>query len=133
MTAEPDEPWLVAWKAARGLPLQAAAPPLQPRQRASQGGSRRNPHTRATAAARTANEAGFIVPVRWPNDGGVRREPVLDADHTPPRVVRSVGWRTCIKCGSPFFSDDVIRLRLCDGAEGCRDEAKPLRIIKETG
>ena len=63
---------------------------------------------------------GMIVPKRWEFDGCVRREPVLDADANPPRVVRKVGWQRCMKCRRPFFSEDVLRLRLCDGTEGCR-------------
>jgi hypothetical protein len=55
---------------------------------------------------------------------------VLDYDHRPPRVVRSVGWRICMKCFKPFFSEDVIGVRMCDGCktEGPkRDSSKPPR------
>lgn len=41
----------------------------------------------------------------------------------PPRVVRRVGWQRCMKCSKPFWSGDVVRLRLCDGQDGgCRGE-----------
>lgn len=42
---------------------------------------------------------------------------MLDHDHNPPRFVRHVGWRTCMKCCDPYFSQDVIRLRICDGCK----------------
>lgn len=115
--AEAVPEWLAAWRAGR------TAPP-QPRVHPSQGGSGDQP--RANATARPARrygkgkEQGFAEPVRWPNDGGKRREPVMDLDCVPPRVVRKVGWRTCMKCRKPFFSEDVAALRLCDGYEGCR-------------
>ena len=65
---------------------------------------------------------GFIEPQPWPFDGCVRREPVLDADHNPPRVVRRVGWHRCLRCREPFWSEDVARLRLCTrkNSDGCR-------------
>lgn len=69
------------------------------------------------------NFQGFVEPRMWPQDDGTRREPVLDADHKPPLVVRYVGWRKCMRCGRLFWSDDVQRLRLCayNGANpGCR-------------
>jgi hypothetical protein len=50
------------------------------------------------------------------------REPVLDHDYHPPRLVRHVGWRRCIRCREPFFSEDVVRLRLCPTEIGCRDD-----------
>lgn len=40
------------------------------------------------------------------------------------RVVRYVGWRKCMRCGHPFWSEDVQRLRLCTGQpdrRGCRN------------
>jgi len=64
---------------------------------------------------------GIIEPDAWPFDGCVRREPVLDED-IPGRVVRRVGWHRCLKCRRPFFSEDVLRLRLCSGTEGCRGD-----------
>lgn len=92
-----------------------------------------------TAANRRARWTCFVEPKAWSYDGGVRREPVLDTDFNPPRVVRKVGWRHCMRCKRPFFSEDVIALRLCDGPEGCRDTpfyvdrvSKPL-CAKEIG
>lgn len=66
---------------------------------------------------------GIVEPDRWEYDGGKRREPVIDTDHKPPRVVRKVGWLRCLKCKRPFFSEDVVRHRLCsDGSFGCRED-----------
>lgn len=116
--SEPVPAWLVAWREQQA--------PQSPAQRESS--TRRHPNggKRAASAVAAANRPkpnwhGFVEPERWPNDGGTRREPVLDCDHNPPRVVRHVGWRTCMSCGSAFFSEDVIALRLCDGPDGCRD------------
>lgn len=61
-------------------------------------------------------------PEAWAWDGGKRREQVLDHNFRPPRVVRQVGWRCCMKCGKAYFSQDVIRQRMCDG---CRPEQPP--------
>ncbi len=62
----------------------------------------------------------MIVPKPWDYDGCERREPVIDADNR--RVVRKVGWHHCLKCRKPFWSDDVVRLRLCVDPTigGCR-------------
>lgn len=60
----------------------------------------------------------FIEPVRWPNDEGRRRAPVLDPNFEPPRVVRQIGWRTCMCCGRWHFSDDVLRIRMCADCGG---------------
>ena len=113
---EPVPAWLANW---RENTLAAAAQ----RDKHKKRGNTPKPKAPAVASAqhRGGNTYGFIVPERWPNDGGVRRESVLDTDHNPPRVVRKVGWQRCIACGSPFFSEDVIALRLCDGASSCRD------------
>lgn len=61
---------------------------------------------------------GFVEPMLWPDDGGLRRETVLDSDYLPPRVVRRVGWRKCLRCRAPFFSKDVVRQRLCARCKG---------------
>lgn len=68
---------------------------------------------------------GIIEPDPWEYDGCLRREPVLDEDTR--RVVRKVGWHRCLKCRRPFFSEDVIRLRLCSGAQGCRGDEDRFR------
>lgn len=67
---------------------------------------------------------GFVEPRPWPCDGGSRREPVLDMDVRPPRVVRYVGWRRCMSCQKPFWSEDLARLRLC---ERCKSPEHDLR------
>lgn len=42
---------------------------------------------------------------------------VLDHDHNSHRVVRRVGWRVCMRCSTPFFSDDVVRVSRCNGSK----------------
>lgn len=69
---------------------------------------------------------GFKEPKQWPFDGCKRREPVLDIDRNPPVAVRHVGWRSCMKCQRPFFSADVIALRICDRCKGV-GHVKPLK------
>lgn len=129
MSADAAPAWLVAWREL------GPAPPAQPRQRTRQGGSGEPTPASAVAEAQRPARAkvdsfGFVEPERWPNDGGVRREAVLDMDCHPPRVVRSVGWQRCMSCQKPFFSEDVLRLRLCDGPDGCRDPAPRTRNLK---
>lgn len=67
--------------------------------------------TAPDAAPRVALAAG--EPRQRDYDGGVRRKAVLDTDHRPPRVVRRVGWHSCLRCSRPFFSQDVAGQRLC--------------------
>ncbi len=54
----------------------------------------------------------IVEPVYWPQRDD-RREPVLDPNYDPPRVIRYVGWRPCTCCGHKFFSRDVAGVRLC--------------------
>jgi hypothetical protein len=120
-------PWLAAWRA-----QQAAQPPAQREAHPRHGGNGGKRRASVVAAANRPkrNWHGFIEPKPWPYDGGTRREPVLDDDYCPPRVVRKVGWRSCMACAKPFFSEDVIALRLCDGPDGCRDAPTKIdRII----
>jgi len=121
VSAEAVPAWLQAWRE------RGPAPPAQPRkqhgQRCTGSGVRKAAVAEATRpAAPKGNWQGFVEPERWPNDGGVRREAVLDTDHNPPRVVRTVGWRNCMCCGTPFWSEDVMRLRLCSGTDGYRGD-----------
>jgi hypothetical protein len=60
----------------------------------------------------------IIEPQAWLNDNGARREPVIDHNDQPPRVVRLVGWRKCISCVKFFFSRDVCGIRICDCCKG---------------
>lgn len=53
----------------------------------------------------------IVEPRAWPFDSGARREAVVDPNWNN-RVVRRVGWRTCMHCGTWFFSPDVTRVRL---------------------
>lgn len=62
-------------------------------------------------------DTGFEEPEPWAWDGGKRREAVLDTDHMPPRIVRRVGWRVCMKCGAPYWSDDVVKIRMCSNCK----------------
>nr|WP_282271095.1 hypothetical protein [Stenotrophomonas sp. PS02298] len=54
----------------------------------------------------------------WPNDNGARRAPVMDPNFDPPKVVRSIGWLRCMCCGRFTFSEDVVRVRLCEECGG---------------
>ncbi|SOC06374.1 hypothetical protein SAMN05877831_1051 [Rhodobacter maris] len=109
--------WLAAWR--RGTTAQRcpAQPPAQPRVAPVQGvGGGKHEASAVAPAPPRPNEYGFAAPAwkarAW--DGGKRREPVLDLDCKPPRVVRRVGWRVCMRCAAPFWSDDVVRVRMCD-------------------
>jgi hypothetical protein len=134
MTTLADKPaWLVAWREAnpeaaaaadaKGEVAQAAADARtaaraaaapQPR---SQGDSSKRPKLAPLPAPVSKWGQGFSEPAQWGFDHCKRREPVLDYDHNPPRVVRFVGWRICMKCSKPFFSDDIIALRMCAGCK----------------
>lgn len=150
MTTVADKPaWLVAWQTASGVtapqPALAAAQcpapaPSTPKREAADKrppapAQRAQPPKPKLAAPAGVKEVwsqmpklGTLVvePDLWAWDGGKRREPVLDHDHSPPRVVRSVGWRRCMRCATPFFSADVVALRLCQRCKGVKFE-KPLR------
>lgn len=118
MSAASVPAWLASWRAGAAQPLNRREPVPAP------GAAPTAPAAPAQAGVRrTVNGMGFSEPVPWPLDGCERREAVLDTDHNPPRVVRRVGWQRCMKCRKPFWSDDVVRLRLCDGQDGgCRGE-----------
>jgi len=112
MQANGEPAWLVAWRDRENQPAPAPAPKsaYAPRD------------TFSFPAKAGVDWQGMIVPQRWDYDGCVRREAVLDADASLPRVVRKMGWQRCMKCRRPFFSEDVLRLRLCSGADGCRGD-----------
>ena len=110
-----DEPaWLVARREGSTAPTAPAKRGAQPLAAPSQGGSRAKPQARAANGANRGS-SGFAEPgfEAWRFDGGKRREAVLDLDHNPPRVVRKVGWRVCMCCAKPFWSEDTTRQRLC--------------------
>lgn len=94
----PVPEWVALWREQRGMSAQA--PPTPAPAPAEQGAR--------------PDGLGFAEPRQWPWDGGTRREAVLDVDRTPPRVVRHVGWRSCLRCRRPYFSPDVARVRMCD-------------------
>jgi hypothetical protein len=53
-------------------------------------------------------------PRAWDFDGDLlRRADVVDRNYDPPRVLRRVGWRRCMRCARPQFSQDVVAIRLC--------------------
>lgn len=108
---EPVPEWLAQWRVTQLDPKPPTEAKPKPRKRKPK-----------------PKNKGFIEPKPWDCDGGSRREPVLDTDHTPPLVVRYVGWQRCLVCQSPFFSEDVTRLRLCVRCKTPeRDQRKPLR------
>lgn len=133
--AEPAPDWLVAWREKQAAQApQALTQPARTNAPESAPAAPLAPALPAPAAKQlgTANRPtsgdGFARPARWAFDGGKRREPVYDLDCQPPRVVRKVGWHRCLKCGSPFWSKDVMRLRLCGTAEtGCRGDEDRFR------
>ncbi len=112
MQADGAPAWLVAWRERDHQPLPSPAP------KPSEPAPPRVPQVplrmRGQAAA-----IGIIEPDPWPFDGCVRREPVMDEDH-PECVVRKVGWHRCMKC-RPFFSEDVLRVRMCPPCRGDED------------
>ena len=64
-------------------------------------------------------------PSQWPDDGDLHRADVVDPNFNPPRLVRRVGWRPCMRCCRSYFSHDVQRLRLCGLREGRSDQLDP--------
>lgn len=151
MTTLADKPaWLATWHAdhpervEEGAKRAARDAAQREAQRAARATStpkreaipkpRTAPAQRAQAPkAAKAKPAGDMVwsqalghdleePEPWAWDGGKRREQVLDHNYRPPRVVRSVGWRCCMMCGKAYFSQDVIRQRMC---EACRPTQPP--------
>lgn len=121
MLADGEPAWLLAWRHGQAQP-QAAPPPTPVAVTPAPAKTYAPRDTFAFPAREGVDLQGMIEPQRWDYDGCKRREPVLDADVRPPRVVRKVGWQRCMKCSRPFFSEDVVRLRLCSGAEGCRGD-----------
>lgn len=124
MPADGEPAWLLAWRA--GVPQQEPAP-APPASSPSPKLSYAPRDTFAFPAREGADMLGMIEPKRWDFDGCLRREPVLDADSRPPRVVRKVGWHRCMKCRRPFFSEDVLRLRMC---EPCRGDESRYSVLK---
>lgn len=60
----------------------------------------------------------LVEPSRWPCDRCQRRADVLDLNEGPPKVVRRIGWLRCMCCARFTFSDDVVRVRLCEECGG---------------
>lgn len=121
MLADAAPAWLLAWREQQSRP-PAPPVPKPPKPKVTYA-----PHDSVQfASVPGADLQGFVEPRRWDYDGCLRREQVKDADY-PYRVVRSVGWHRCLKCRRPFFSEDVLRLRLCEGADGCRGDEDRFR------
>lgn len=118
--SEPVPFWLAAWRNGAAQPLNEREQPVAPARAPAVAAA---PAQTAQALERKAHpmSKGFTEPDPWPFDGCVRRGNVLDHDHNPPRVVRRVGWQRCIRCREPFWSADVVRLRLCSAGLGCRE------------
>lgn len=56
----------------------------------------------------------------WYDDGGKRVVLVTDPNWLidgKPRVIRRVGWRSCMTCGRRIFSEDISKIRMCDGCK----------------
>jgi hypothetical protein len=121
MLADGEPAWLLAWREREPQPQAALASPPRTPSPPKDYAPRDNVQF---AKVPGADLQGFIEPDRWDYDGCVRLEPVMDTDY-PPRVVRKIGWQRCLKCGRPFFSEDVIGQRLCSassGMVGCRGD-----------
>tara|TARA_R110001583_G_scaffold169768_1_gene322850 strand:- start:254800 stop:255279 length:480 start_codon:yes stop_codon:yes gene_type:complete len=107
-------------KSRQAAPVAPAQPSTQPQAAPSQGGKggkrERKQRVKVVLLGELVQE-----PTPWAWDGGKRREPVLDHDHTPPLVVRQVGWRVCMRCSTPFWSTDAIRVRMCDNCKQRRE------------
>lgn len=75
---------------------------------------KRLPMARRPGAGNHLAGLALAEPERWSFDGNLtRREPVLDPNFNPPRVVRRVGWLRCMRCQRPTFSEDVVGVRIC--------------------
>lgn len=104
----------------QAAPVAREKPPLQPQAAPSQGGSTGKRERKQRAKVVLLGER-LEEPTPWAWNGGKRREPVLDHDHDPPLVVRQVGWRVCMRCSTPFWSTDAIRVRMCDNCKQRRE------------
>lgn len=63
------------------------------------------------------------MPKQWHYVAGQRRrEAVVDTSFKPPRVVRFVGYRDCIKCRQPHWSEDLRRNWMCTRCRWYADE-----------
>jgi hypothetical protein len=110
-----------AWLAAHRENSAQRLPQREKRVRQGATTPKQEKRTVARLPQAKGNSYGFVEPERWPFDDCKRREAVLDTYYNPPRMVRRVGWQRCMVCGSPFFSEDVVKLRLCDGTTSCRN------------
>ena len=125
--ADGEPAWLLAWRHRQSQPQAAPAPKAPAPSSAPLKQERHRPGPLVPLRLRGQLALiGIIEPDPWPFDGCVRREPVMDA-LCSDRVVRKVGWHRCLKCRKPFWSEDIIRLRLCSGAQGCRGDEDRFR------
>jgi hypothetical protein len=112
--AEAPPAWLVAYREQQAGPTPTPAP----KARRALATPTLKPYTAGPARAESQ---GFSLPKQWPYDGCVHREPVYDTDHRPPRVVRRVGWRDCLRCRQHYFSEDIVAQRMCAGCRANSD------------
>ncbi|MGH8195731.1 MAG: hypothetical protein ACREQ8_15220 [Woeseiaceae bacterium] len=61
-------------------------------------------------------------PAPWPPDNGLRREPVIDRNFRPARIVRHVGHVRCMSCGRWHWSPDVVSVRICAACKSYKSE-----------
>ena len=108
---EPVPAWLAAWRAAQLVTQREQPAPPSPAPTIAAAPAQAAPAPAPPKVHRLSK--GFSEPAPWPFDGCARREAVLDHDYHPPRVVRRVGWQRCMTCRKPFWSEDVVRVRLC--------------------
>jgi hypothetical protein len=135
MQADPAPAWLLAWQEQQRQPRPAPPPPPPKPVKVPKPPEPPPPPPKPKPPPQIpvfskSKLLGLQEPDTWAYDGGKRREPVLDMDFHPPRVVRKVGWRHCLKCERPFFSEDVVRQRLCSGGWGCRDDEDRFTVLR---
>ena len=104
--------WLAQWREAHGVTTPLVTTPPKPPKPAPPPPP---PKPVVPVKVKLAAPQGsvFIEPSMWAFDGFARREPVLDPEYFPPRVVRFVGWSPCMRCAKEFWSHDVKFIRLC--------------------
>lgn len=127
MLADGEPAWLLAWRGREPQRDAAPAPPppAPPPEPAKQERHKPGPLTPLRMRGQLAL-IGIMEPSPWDFDGCVRREPVVEV-LCANRVVRKVGWHRCLKCRRPFWSEDVLRLRMCSYCRGDEDRFSVLK------
>jgi hypothetical protein len=111
--------WLAQWREVNGVkaPLVTTPPKPPKAPKAAPEPPPPKPGTPVKVKLTAPQGSVFIEPNMWDFDGFKRREPVLDPDYFPPRVVRFIGWNPCMRCAREFFSHDVKAVRLCSSCK----------------